>query len=447
MLFNAFERSALAELLASVWIPLLFLAVLRSRPSVVIAAAGVALAWLTNVPSGIMATYTFVVLAACRLLFDRRGARDHELRSNMMRLGAGLVFGLALPGIYLLPAAVERHYVQSSMVMIENLRYQDNYLFHRTSWEPHNVVTRTVSELAVAMLLLTVCVLATYFVRRRELSSDTRCTWVALTVLFGLIVFLLLPVSGFVWHIAPELPFLQFPWRLLTILSAVLALAVALALRYWQAPAWLGPVLALLYVAAATGIASHLYRQACEIPHMAQYTIDVLRAGHGVPATDEYTPGDADNDVLRTDSPGYWLAPTDKPDAYAAGTVPNPNEVDPLFDGPIPYKDTRADHAPASIDITTPRPAVLVLNQRDYPDWQIRRNGALVLHHVRRDDGLTAIELPAGHSQVDICWHRGWDVYTGDALSLLALLGLAAIHRRERASARNARVESTVPAS
>ncbi len=463
MFFNAFERSAYAELLASAWIPLLFLALFEGPVPIVLPALGVALAWLTNVPSGIMATYAFSLLAGARLFFDWQRQRKHSLpfasgagseqqarqpnlRSTAVALAAALGLGLALPAFYLLPAAVERRYVQSSMVMIENLRYQDNFLFERTSWEPHNVVTHTVSLLAVVMLLATAGLLVCLFLgqNRRDADPGIRRSRLALTVLFGFILFLLLPVSGWLWHLAPELPFLQFPWRLLTILAAVLSLALALSLRRWQTRPWLAAAAALLYVGAAAGITSHLYRQACEIPHMAQYTVDVFRAGHGVPATDEYTPGDADNDVLRTDSPGFWLASGADPNAAALGTVPNPNGADPNFDGPIPYQDTRAEHAPTHLDLTLPRPETLVLNLRDFPAWRVTRNGGPAPTHLHRDDGLLAIPLPAGPSQIDITWRRGAEVYAGDALSLAALAALGWLGKR---SPKQARVESTLPAA
>ena len=50
MLFTAFERTAYAELLAAVWLPWVFLAVWRERPSVHAVALPLALVWLTNAP-------------------------------------------------------------------------------------------------------------------------------------------------------------------------------------------------------------------------------------------------------------------------------------------------------------------------------------------------------------------------------------------------------------
>ena len=473
MFFNAFERSAYAELLAAIWIPLLFLAVLGKRPSITAGTAGIALAWLTNVPAGIMATYTFVVLACVRLFRTWRSERnrrrviaehtnDHprremrvvtigpgepvlrpsgrilpdEFRPDAFSLTASLVLGITLPAFYLLPALNEKHFVQSSMLMIENLRYQDNFLFHDTRWEPHNVVTHTVSLLAVAMLLATAGVLVFLFTGRRRIFASMRPAPIALAVLFAIVLFLLLPISGFVWHITPELQFLQFPWRLLTVLSAVLALSVAIALLPLQLRSWATPLFALAYVAAMTGITSHLYRQACDIPHLAQTTLDIFNSQHGIGPTDEYTPGDADNDLLRTGSPSYWLAPPSDPSAYAPGTVPNPNEYDPDFDSPIPFQYTWAQRAPAHLDLDLSRPAVLILNLRDFPDWRITRNGEPAPRHIRRDDGLTAIPLPAGPSHIDIAWHRGWDIYAGDALSLAALCALFLFRHHLRDSER-----------
>ena len=455
MFFNAWERSAYAELLAAVWIPLVFLAILRARPSILLAALSLALAWLSNVPSGIMATYTFAVLALLRLAIDaqfaRRGLATHHvddagLRRALMRgrlrdtaaLAGGLLFGLLLPAFYLLPAAIERHWVQAAMAIIPNLRPEDNFLFARTSYQPHNVVTHTVSVLAVWMLAATAAVLLTLFTaaRPRRGETDARRNSIALALLFLLVLFLLLPASALVWRFAPELSFLQFPWRLLTILAPVVALALALTVRRWDTHSTAASVLAsavgFALIAVVSGIASPVYRQACDITPYPAYTRDLFRSGHGVIPTDEYTPGDADNDMLRPDNPGFWLAPPDNPSAYAPNTVANPNETDPDFDGPIPVLYTVATHAPTHLDLQLNAPAVLVLNLRDFPDWHITVNGKPAPPHIRRDDGLVAFALPAGPAHVDIRWHRGADIYAGDALSLAGLLGLAFTHRRSR---------------
>ncbi|HKO11033.1 MAG TPA: hypothetical protein VJV22_03635, partial [Acidobacteriaceae bacterium] len=53
MMFLAYERGAMAELMAAVWIPLLMLYGLRERRSVVPLGLTVAAIWLTNAPAGV----------------------------------------------------------------------------------------------------------------------------------------------------------------------------------------------------------------------------------------------------------------------------------------------------------------------------------------------------------------------------------------------------------
>jgi hypothetical protein len=151
---------------------------------------------------------------------------------------------------------------------------------------------------------------------------------------------------------------------------------------------------------------------------------------HGVIPTDEYTPTNADNDVLRWDDPAYWLSPI--PSAFAPNTVPNPAATIVNYDVPPPTAQTISGLAPHHLNLYLAQPEDLILNLRDYPAWQITRNGSLLSNHLQRDDGLLAVALPAGASTLDIRWHRTWDQTLGDAVSLAALLALAAALLRSR---------------
>src|ERR1700733_10312133 len=67
MLFTAYERTAYAELLAAIWIPLLLLAILRDRVTIPRIAVPVALLWLTNAPAAVMSCYALALLTIVRL--------------------------------------------------------------------------------------------------------------------------------------------------------------------------------------------------------------------------------------------------------------------------------------------------------------------------------------------------------------------------------------------
>jgi hypothetical protein len=463
MLFNAFERSALAELLAAAWIPLLFLAVLREKPTVRGIAVPLALLWLTNAPAAVMGSYTLALLATLRvvhalaLAMRRRRTllpTPHFLFPASLALTylTGTLLGLALPAYYLVPAAVERKYIQVAMAIIPNMRFQDNFLFAHTADAAHNAVNHTASTLSLTLLALSTVIISALLLtknsvisnevsqshrdaQRRDLQLPT-----ILALLTVLITFLIVPLSTPIWSHLPELAFLQFPWRLLTILSAVLALSFAILLDRITIPSSLRstlyPLLSVFLPLALTFTAYRLYAQSCD-PHDTPANIaQLLHTHHGLGPTDEYTPTDADNDYLRTDNPGYWLAAS--ANDPAPNTTPTANELHPDIltdDTPVRVEQTLSQQAPHHFIIHAPTRGYLILNLRDYPNWDITEtdpNSMERYHpaHNTRDDGLTALTLyyPSDYT-IDITWQRTWDQNLGLAITVLALITLALTFR------------------
>ena len=420
MLFNAFERTAYAELLAATWIPLLFLGVLKKRPGVVGIAVPLALLWLTNAPAAVMGTYAFALLAAIRVVRSWRERNDSPMRLAGTSV-AGFALGLALPAFYLIPAAYERRYVQIAMAIIPNMRVQDNFLFGHTADAPHNAVLHTASLLAVSLLGVTFAAALVLALRREESGRWLRGTMLGITLL---IAFLLIPVSTPVWLHLPELAFLQFPWRMLTVLSAVLGLTVALLLGRWSGSRWVVLGVSLVCPVLLSLLCIPLYRQPCDVGDLPASMAQAFQTHHGVGPTDEYAPVGADNDFLRADDPAYWLA--SDPQAFAPGTVANPAATDPNYDSDTLPSDTLSAEAPRHLALELPQASFLVLNLRDFADWRVTLNGsAAAVARVQRDDGLMAFALPSGTSTIDIRWRYGWDQMVGFGVSGVALVILA----------------------
>ena len=517
MLFNAFERTAYAELLAAAWIPLLLLAVLRKRPTIPALAIPIALLWLTNAPAAVMGCYTIALLATLRLILTlRTHAKMGSPDLSHLEIGvlespqppteppvqlaltylAGTALGLTLPAAYLIPAAYERRYVQIAMAIIPNMRFQDNFLFGHTADPAHNTVLHTASILAVTLLALTFAATLILQFRTSKLAaqssqlkagSDPLSSPLVPTLLLTttLIAFLLLPISTPIWNHLPNLAFLQFPWRLLTILAAILCLTLALLFNsrqpqpkeatpdgiahdkvtheqvahqqasYEQATTQVprgfslgshtpskkgalapGGILSaatiLLAPLALTLLCIHLYRQPCDPADAPTAVAQAFTTHHGIAPTDEYTPNLADNDTLRANDPAYWL--TTDPQAFAPNTTPNPAATDPTYNTDDPPADTLSANAPTHLTLDLPQPETLILNLRDFPNWRITRNATELPPHLQRDDGLLAIALPAGTSTIDIAWHRTPDQQLGLVLSILALLTLLwiATYRRHK---------------
>jgi len=451
MLFTAFERTAYGELLAAAWLPLLLFAALRRKPTIAGLAMPLALLWLTNAPAAVIGVYTLIAIAIIRCItlalrqpHPTEPTRTHQSLALLARFAAGGALGLALPAFYLLPAAYERRYVQVAMAIIPNMRFQDNFLFGHTGDPPHDAVLRTASLLAVGLLAATSAVLlSAWLLNRRQrnhpmpldASAETiPATLAVLALLTAAIAFLLTPLSTFAWQHLPELAFLQFPWRLLFLLGAILALAVALLFFQAKTPtrafAITSVALAFALVACASTWGISEFRQPCELSDIPTTRAQLFLTHHGAPPTDEYTPTDADNDVLRWDDPGYWLSPI--PSAFAPNTVPNPAASIVNYDVPPPPDQTIAGLAPHHLVLHLDKPETLVLNLRDYPAWQITRNGSMLSNHLQRDDGLLAVALPAGDAIIDIRWHRTWDQTLGDTVTIaaLTLLGVALLRSR-----------------
>jgi hypothetical protein len=420
-LFTAYERTAYAELLAAVWIPLLLHAAFQPEDeggvTVPRIALPVALLWLTNAPAAVMSCYALALLTVIRLVRpELRGAdsKAYQSRASVaLNTAAGTALGLGLAAFYLIPAAYERRYVQIKMAILEGLRVQDNYLFHHTADQTHDVVLHTASMIAVMILIATAVTLGFVWILRfaqdwKKGSTDLLPALAALTVTIG---FLLTPVSNFVWVHAPELAYLQFPWRLLAILAAVLGLVAALALRSVQLKPAATAGLALIIAAAFTYPAYRTFRQGCDPEDPPAARAALFHSGLGSEATDEYTAVTADNDALKHSNPPYWLA------------------LDPTAAAP---SGTQTGPAPVHLSLNSRVQQTLILNLRDYPAWRVALNGVVVSDREQRDDGLIAVPLAAGPARVDISYAQLPDQIVGDSVTVISLGGFVLLLVRKR---------------
>ena len=494
-LFTAYERTAFAELLAAAWLALLLAALLpsarnpRAPLSIPRTAIPLALLWLTNAPAAVIGSYALALIVALRLLPLLRSSNTRPAALPLaLRATAATLLALALAAFYIVPAVLERPWVLIRMAILPGLRPDDNTLFHHTADALHDAVLRSASHLAITLLTITLLALllgslqkharrriddpfapllgnGPGYLRNAGLDNSAPAPLLLparpsilpiLTTLTLTIALLLTPASLPLWHHLPELAFLQFPWRLLALLAPICALALALTLptspqsRYSRADVLTGPpfaadiaddvssrpkrsgverpavVLALLLLALALILPAYAtFRQTCDDEDTAQARFALFRTPTGDEPTDEYTPTNADNDALKDNNPGYRLLPKPAGDdtRTADDDTPPPPNANP---GPAPLR----------LDLTLPAPALLVLNLRDYPTWQVERNGVSLpftsLDRLHRADGLLTLDLPAGPQHLRLTQRTPRPELAADALSGLALLLTLALSRRHR---------------
>lgn len=413
ILFTAYERTAYAELLAAAWIPLLLHAVLRRRITIAGLAVPVALLWLTNAPAAVMGCYALALLALVRLATETWFLRGPDKRPNHATpvetslpprqiardYLAGTTLGLAVAGAYILPAAYERRLVQTAMAVLPGMRIADNFLFTHTPDAAHDTVLHSASIIAVVLLSLTALFLVAAAIRAKETHS--RLVLPALATLIAAIAFMQTPPSLAVWKHVPDLIFLQFPWRMIAILTPVLFLTIAMTLDGVRWRTW--AIVAALPIVAAVMVypAYDNFRQDCDPEDTVAAQLAAFHTGQGSEPTDEYTPVTADNDSLAQANPPYWITP----DANAKATSSAAH-------GPTPQ----------NFSVDSPFAQSLIVNLRDYPAWQVRINGQLADAREQRDDGLIALPIHAGRSDISIKWKITWDEATGEAISGVALL-------------------------
>jgi hypothetical protein len=460
-LFTTYDRAAFGELAGGFWIPLLLLFILQDRNpsaslwrramegSAVPLALAVAGAWLSDAPVGVMASYLLAGVAFATAVTARSWF-------PVVRAAISVTLGVALTGLYLIPAAWEQRWVdiqQATGVKGDpGLRIENNWLFpHHAdpALNARDMVLRPISWISVSMIAVAlVCVLALWLRGRLSLrvsqgaprSSDSpfaRRFWIPLAIIPVAVLLLQLPFSLGVWNLLPKLRFMQFPWRWVLVVEAPMAVFFAAAVRpvssklRWLRPA-IASLCAALFVASTVFAAKNFFRDTREDNDLPTLLSD-YRTGAGFVGTDEYAAPGADN----------LLVATGLPDACLTDNFDDEQGIQPTQqDSPVWRPEQHSCISTVSADLRTPehlridtiaaRAGFLVLRLRSYPAWRVTVNGRIITNLQARDDGLIAVPVDQGAVDLTVDWTSTPDVIAGRCVSGFAVLALIALGLVER---------------
>jgi hypothetical protein len=410
-------RSALAELLAGGLLPLLFLVVLRSqekgRQSVISLALIVAAAWLTNIPSAVMLTYSLALLLTLATAFERK--------PRILVNGAlASLLGLGLASFYLLPVLREQKWVNLAQVLSPGIRPQENFLFTLSADADHNRFNWLVSAVAAGEMIV---LFATVFLARPRLRAEPQMAadrggWmlIAWAAFSSLLTF---PFTVFAWNHFPELRFVQFPWRWLLCMDVALALLVTIAWRRWLPRILLLGAMLSLLVWVSKHFQPPWWDTAADITEM----LDNQVTGQGYDGTDEYVPLQADASEVKLDAPLVSLT----------------------TGGQAHVQMQRWTAQSKQFSFSSAAPGQIVLRLFNYPAWKAEVNGQPVLTETQDDTGQMVVPVRAGQNQVRIRFVTTKDRILGRIISGLSLVfacGVFLLQRRDKQRADKSRLIS-----
>ncbi len=393
-------RSAYAELLAGIVLPLLLLFVLRAvddgarviAPLALIVAA----AWLADAPAAVMVNYSLALLVVVVAISSKS--------PRVLLYGAvAVIVGAALAGFYLLPAAYEQPWVNISQVLSPGVRPQDNFLFTTINDPDHNRFNLLISIVASAEILMVAAAVLLSIKRR---SGQL---WWALVAWAAAAAVLMASFTFIFWEHLPKLRFVQLPWRWLLCLNVPLAMLLVMVWRRWIARAALCLALLLVVVIVWHRVQAPWWDHAADVAEIR----DNIRQGPGYEGTDEYVPAGGDPYEVKQDAARVRV------------------------EGGSNIRTHVQQWSPESkiLEADVSRPAKLVLRLFNYPAWKVTINSRPVEAETADVTGQMVIPVEPGDNRVRIVFSRTWDRTLGGVISIITLLGTAvAEYLRRRTS-------------
>jgi hypothetical protein len=403
-----YMRSDFAELLALAFFPLLLLAALRlggfvpggkhgeSRKIIYFAIPFCAV-WLSNAPAGVIASYSVA------LIFAFAAARQRSFLP-LANGAVGIILGFGLAALYLIPAIYEQRWVNITGALAGGLTPAENFLYAKTGDAEHDAFNRIASRVAVLLILWMILAAITAWQGISATNAKTCDSKfiVVMAMLGGFAALLMLPVSLIFWRFLPELRFVQFPWRLMSVLALCATVFTTTSARGWLRWAWLA-IVAITIMASARYLVKNAWWDTEDMPALQT----AMKDGAGFEGTDEYDPIGDDHTDLAQEAP-------------RAKFLPSPADPEGNQEGRIVVENWIAEHR--ALHIVTRRPRHLALHLLNYPAWRVTLNGSSISAQHPRTTRQMIIQVPAGESELHIDFTRTSDRAAGGLVSFASLV-------------------------
>jgi hypothetical protein len=440
-LLDLYVRVALAESLSFVWLPLLFLFLYRLDEKRPVSFAGASLSFalllLTHLPIA-MVTAGFMLVVFLAAPGGNRWAL-------FARRGAALLLGAGVAAFYLVPAYMERWFVNVDFLFEGINAYEEHFLF------PGNFFEDYVSWMAVsAATILMASLVCRLLLRNTGAREGPVRTMAAVMSVAGLAtLFLMTPWSRSLWSALPVLYAVKYPWRLLVLTTFAAALCAGYVTelllpasrphgppRRYRAPAAL--LVGLLIVCnLILSVRVMLWQEAVVRPDGAWSIRTGMSHEELVKNYGAFVP---ENNVL-LDTPEWWPRWAVSPRAldlikYDPGMAEGQIAMKPLRGSFMDVKVLRWDPEERFFSVRALVPSRMLVKTYYYPSWEVRINGVPASISPDPRTGYLAFDIPAGRVKVELLFKKSTYQRAGEVMSLLSLAALAVLCLRGRTPAR-----------
>jgi hypothetical protein len=422
---DLYQRFAFAELWGFVWMPLVMLSVRASMRGGVGALAGLSLSYALLIMTHLPTTLLFSWVPVAYVLWM---AEPGDRIGPFVRVTGGMLLGMGLSAIYLVPAMTTQQYVQFDILTSGHFDVTNNFLF---SDAYVNSVMGTVSHRA-GLITLATAALVLFAMLVGGLKKN--CGYARERLFWGavgtLAVFMMLPPSEPLWRLIPSLQFVQFPVRFNAVLLVACAVLVALAIspvlqrgRKLQAILLLGAAFGLL-IPSIAALKDHLFLSREIGPPSLDRLVELFGTDH---------PGLATRFKATKSSSCEYLLPKWLPQEQLGLSLfedvlqkqrragKNVTQESPQ----IQFARWQPPHIELAVE--TDVEARIKLHQYFYPGWVARLDGGSTRLDVRPSspDGLLELAVPPGTHRVRIVREALPEERAGQIISGAALVGLA----------------------
>lgn len=238
------------------------------------------------------------------------------------------------------------------------------------------------------------------------------------------LIFLMTPASSFIWQTVPYMPIIQFPWRFLGVASFCLAILAGAATRWLRTlPERIQPAaLAVLAAAPLFGALTVLYPPEWS-PNFgptnpaAYIEFELSGVAVGTTAGGEFLP----KAVVVPPGPERSLI-----DSYR-----RPGEIDKVNRATVPEQAIvdviRHNPTEDIFSVRSSVPFMLRLYTFAFAGWRVEIDGKPVEYEIGAPEGFIVVPVPEGTHQVRVYLGTTPARVLGQALSLAAATGLAAM--------------------